>query len=118
MYYVPHEDARAKVSELNGKKVHLRRSPDMDSVADAMKAVGLEKFLKLTDGRGCFCFLRKLNKVWFFIYKNGFFSFCTRIKSVPIWIFRIILHVLSPQIYYISILPVVSIGSLFILTLI
>ena len=59
-YYIPHEDARAKVSELDGKKVHLRRSPDMDAVVDAMKAAGLEKFLELTDGRGCFCFLRKL----------------------------------------------------------
>ena len=59
-YYVPHEDARSKVSELDGKKVHLRRSPDMDMVADAMKAAGMEKFLELTDGRGCFCFLRKL----------------------------------------------------------
>ena len=59
----------------------------------------------------------KLNKVWFFIYKNGFFSFCARIKSVSIWIFRIILHVLSPQIYYISSLFAVSIGSLFVLIL-
>ena len=50
-YYVPHEDARSKVSELDGKKVHLRRSPDMDMVADAMKAAGMEKFLELTDGR-------------------------------------------------------------------
>ena len=48
-YYVPHEDARSKVSELDGKKVHLRRSPDMDMVADAMKAAGMEKFLELTD---------------------------------------------------------------------
>ncbi len=61
-YYVPHEDARAKVSEKDGKPVHLRRSPDLDFVADAMRQAGLEKHLEMTDGRGCFCFLRKLTE--------------------------------------------------------
>ncbi|MDO5423839.1 MAG: MBL fold metallo-hydrolase [Eubacteriales bacterium] len=59
-YYVPHEDARSKVRELDGKPVHLRRSPDMDFVPEAMRQAGMERFLELTDGRGCFCFLRKL----------------------------------------------------------
>ncbi len=59
-FYVAHEDARSKVSELDGKPVHLRRSPDMDMVAPMMRSMGLEKFLELTDGRGCFNFLRKV----------------------------------------------------------
>jgi len=59
-YYVPHEDARSRVSELDGKPVHLRRSPDLDFVADVMRQEGLGSFLEMTDGRPCFCFLRKL----------------------------------------------------------
>lgn len=58
--YVPHEDARSKVSELDGKPVHLRRSPDMDFVPEALRQAGMGRFLELTDGRGCFNFLRKL----------------------------------------------------------
>lgn len=61
-YYVPHEDARAKTIQLNGKSVHLRRSPDMDSVPEQMRQAGMEKHLEATDGRGCFCFLRKLTE--------------------------------------------------------
>ncbi len=61
-YYVPHEDRRASISELDGKKVYARRSPHMDSVADLLRSVGMEKHLEQTDGRGCFCFLRKVTK--------------------------------------------------------
>ncbi len=59
-YYVPQMDDRAKVSELDGKKVHLRRSPDMDMVVDLMRAAGMEKHLENSGGLGCFCWLRKL----------------------------------------------------------
>ena len=32
----------------------------IESVAALLKAAGYEKHLKLTEGRGCFCFMRKL----------------------------------------------------------
>ncbi len=59
-FYVPYEDPRASVSRKDGKPVFARRSPNMDFVADVMKATGFEKHLELTEGRGCFCFMRKL----------------------------------------------------------
>lgn len=59
-YYVPHMDAWSRVSEQDGKPVHLRRSPDLDFVADVMREAGLGDFLELTGGKPCFCFLRKL----------------------------------------------------------
>lgn len=60
-YYAPYEDPRARVDNKDGKKVFARRSPHMiESVAALLKAAGYEKHLKLTEGRGCFCFMRKL----------------------------------------------------------
>ena len=59
-FYKPYEDRRASISSKDGKPVYARRSPHMDSVADAMRAAGFEKHLELTEGRGCFCFMRKL----------------------------------------------------------
>lgn len=32
----------------------------IEPVAAALRAAGYEKHLELTDGRGCFCFMRKL----------------------------------------------------------
>ncbi len=61
-FYKPHEDRRASISEKDGKKVYARRSPHMDMVADELKKCGMEKHLELTDGRGCFCFLRKVTE--------------------------------------------------------
>lgn len=60
-YYVPYEDPRASVKSKDGKPVYPRRSPNMDFVAEAMKAEGFGKHLELTEGRGCFCFMRKLS---------------------------------------------------------
>ncbi|MCD8076237.1 MAG: MBL fold metallo-hydrolase [Lachnospiraceae bacterium] len=60
-YYVPYEDRFASVDSKDGIPVYARRSPHMvKSVAEAMRAAGFEKHLELTDGRGCFCFMRKL----------------------------------------------------------
>lgn len=59
-FYVPYEDRRSSISSKDGKPVYARRSPNMDFVADVMKATGFEDHLKLTGGRGCFCFMRKL----------------------------------------------------------
>ena len=73
-YYVPYEDPRASISSKDGKPVFARRSPNMDFVAEAMKATGFEKHLALTEGRGCFCFMRKLGPDGSFdrqLIKNG-----------------------------------------------
>ncbi|MBC5580742.1 MBL fold metallo-hydrolase [Anaerofilum sp. BX8] len=73
-FYTPYEDRRSTVSSRDGKPVYARRSPHMDSVADAMRAAGFEKHLELTGGRGCFCFMRKLTPDGLFdrqLEKNG-----------------------------------------------
>ena len=73
-YYTPYQDPRSRVSELNGKPVHIRRSPDLDSFADVMRQMGLGRFLELTDGNACFCFLRKITEDGMFdrqLIKNG-----------------------------------------------
>ena len=60
-YYKPYEDRVASIDEKDGFPVYARRSPHMiKPVAEAMRAAGFEEHLKLTDGRGCFCFTRKL----------------------------------------------------------
>lgn len=72
--YVPYEDPRATTEQLNGKKVHPRRSPNMAFVAEIMKQSGFEEHLALTEGRGCFCFMRKLGPDGMFdrqIERNG-----------------------------------------------
>ena len=60
-YYTPYEDRIASISEKDGKPVFARRSPHMiESVAAGLRAAGMEKHLELTNGRGCFCYTRKL----------------------------------------------------------
>lgn len=59
-YYTPYEDRVASVSEVDGKTVFARRSPDMRMVGDMMKKLGMEDHLALNHGRGCFCFMRKI----------------------------------------------------------
>ena len=59
-YYVPYEDPRPTMDKYEGKKVLVRRSPDMAFVAEILRATGFEKHLELTQGRGCFCFMRKM----------------------------------------------------------
>ena len=73
-FYVPYEDPRAASDSKDGRPVFARRSPDMNFVADAMKAAGFEKHLELNGGRGCFCFMRKLSPDGIFdrqLEKNG-----------------------------------------------
>lgn len=73
-FFVPYEDPRASVSSKDGKPVFARRSPNMEFVADAMKAAGFEKHLELNGGRGCFCFMRKMSPDGIFdrqIERNG-----------------------------------------------
>ena len=59
-YYKPYEDRIPNVTSKDGKPVRARRSPNMEFVADGLREKGMEKHLDVTDGRGCFCFLRKL----------------------------------------------------------
>ncbi len=60
-YYKPYEDRFTAQSEKDGMPLWARRSPHLGPmVAEMMKEAGFEDHLKLTDGRGCFCFMRKL----------------------------------------------------------
>lgn len=59
-YYVPYMDRKPSINIKDGKPVYARRSPNMDFVADALKEKGFDKHLQLNDGKGCFCFMRKM----------------------------------------------------------
>ncbi len=60
-YFVPYEDPRPSVYEIDGKRVKKRRSPNMEGLSVPLAAAGFSRHLSYNGGRGCFCFSRKLS---------------------------------------------------------
>lgn len=59
-FYKPYADRSPSVFQKDGHKVRARRSPNMEGMAPIIEAAGFGEHLKLNNGQGCFCFMRKL----------------------------------------------------------